>query len=244
MQNLTKENYIFPKQKLQLKKIEKDKINRVLIFCGSFNPPTIGHLRVLEDIANHFSLLDQNIIGGYISPVNQKYKKKDLTVGDYRIEMCDLATKSSSWIMLDPWEALQDEYIRTKISLEHFQKEIDTILEKEKIEEKVKVSLVCGSDVIESMIAPDTFWIKEQVIELTKKFNIICGLRDTTADNLKEKISKSYLEPVQEYIHIIKTSPMSISSTMVRNLANKKLSFKYFVLDPVMDYILKNQLYI
>jgi nicotinamide mononucleotide adenylyltransferase len=43
--------------------------------------------------------------------------------------MCRLAaTDTSSWLMVDPWEATQNEYQRTAVVLDHFDYEINTVL--------------------------------------------------------------------------------------------------------------------
>ncbi|KAK9160523.1 hypothetical protein Syun_006864 [Stephania yunnanensis] len=51
----------------------------------------------LESEGYHF-------IGGYMSPVNGAYGKKGLIPANHRIQMCNLACRSSSFIMVDPWE--------------------------------------------------------------------------------------------------------------------------------------------
>jgi len=48
-----------------------------------------------------------------MSPVNDAYKKKDLLPAAHRIRFCELACKSSSFVMVDPWEAMQKGYQRT-----------------------------------------------------------------------------------------------------------------------------------
>lgn len=42
--------------------------------------------------------------------------------------MCTLAAEqTSSWLMVDPWEAFQEEYQRTAVVLDHFDHEINTV---------------------------------------------------------------------------------------------------------------------
>ncbi|KAJ1277529.1 hypothetical protein BS78_04G011500 [Paspalum vaginatum] len=43
-------------------------------------------------------------MGGYMSPVNDAYKKKDLLPAAHRIRFCQLASKISSFSMVDPWD--------------------------------------------------------------------------------------------------------------------------------------------
>lgn len=75
-----------------------------------------------------------------------------------RVTMCTLgAEQTSSWLMVDPWEAFQD-YQRTAVVLDHFDYEINTVLGGVKTEEgehrHVRVMLLAGSDLISTMSEP------------------------------------------------------------------------------------------
>lgn len=67
----------------------------ILVACGSFNPPTVAHLRVFELIRQEFYDNGVDVLGAYMSPVNDKYYKPNLIEGEHRLEMCRLATKQS-----------------------------------------------------------------------------------------------------------------------------------------------------
>ena len=84
-----------------------------LIGCGSFNPPTLLHLRLFEmarDWARTNSTFE--VVGGYLSPVGDAYEKAGLAAARDRAAMCREAAADSTWIDVDPWEALQAEYQR------------------------------------------------------------------------------------------------------------------------------------
>ncbi|KAL6508312.1 hypothetical protein OROHE_021854 [Orobanche hederae] len=91
----------------------KQKLYVVLVSTGSFNPPTYMHLRCFELARDALSSKGFCVIGGYMSPVNDSYRKKGLIQAAHRIAMCYLACKSSDFVMLDPWEASQSTYQRT-----------------------------------------------------------------------------------------------------------------------------------
>ncbi|CAH9104782.1 unnamed protein product [Cuscuta epithymum] len=76
----------------------------VLVSTGSFNPPTYMHLRCFELARDTLSSQGFCVIGGYMSPVNDAYKKKGLISAKHRIAMCHLACKSSEFVMVDQWE--------------------------------------------------------------------------------------------------------------------------------------------
>ncbi|XP_050942521.1 nicotinamide/nicotinic acid mononucleotide adenylyltransferase isoform X3 [Cucumis melo] len=80
---------------------------------GSFNPPTYMHLRMFELAKDALKLEGLCVIGGYMSPVNDAYKKKGLISSEHRIKLCNLACQSSEYVMVDPWEASQNSYQRT-----------------------------------------------------------------------------------------------------------------------------------
>jgi nicotinamide mononucleotide adenylyltransferase len=54
------------------------------------------------------------VVGAYLSPVGDAYKKKGLAPAAHRVRMCELATNTadqkSKFIMVDSWEALQSQY--------------------------------------------------------------------------------------------------------------------------------------
>lgn len=80
--------------------------------------------------------------------------------------MCNLAAEqTSSWLMVDPWEAFQS-YQRTAVVLDHFEHEINdklggvATLEGEM--RHVKILLLAGSDLIATMSEPGV-WSQQDV---------------------------------------------------------------------------------
>ena len=49
-----------------------------------------------------------SVVGGYMSPVNDKYGKSGLAHASHRIAMCQLAAADSDVVSVDTWEASQD----------------------------------------------------------------------------------------------------------------------------------------
>ncbi len=72
--------------------------------------------------------------------------------------MCELATKTSKWIMVDGWEANQTTYQTTMVVLEHFYKNVCYHLKREDI----ILKLVCGADLLQSFNIPGV-WAPEDV---------------------------------------------------------------------------------
>jgi nicotinamide mononucleotide adenylyltransferase len=73
--------------------------------------------------------------------------------------MCELAVENTStWLMVDPWEAGQPEYQRTAVVLEHFEDMLNgkgggvTMANGQR--RKIKIMLLAGGDLIESFGEP------------------------------------------------------------------------------------------
>ena len=68
------------------------------------------------------------MLGGYISPVNDGYKKAGLVAAVHRVAMCELGAQDSDVVMIDSWEARQCEYQRTRPVLTHVSSQINQCL--------------------------------------------------------------------------------------------------------------------
>lgn len=54
-----------------------------------------------------------HVTAGILSPVNDKYGKKDLVAAHHRVTMAQLALQTSDWIRVDPWESEQAQWVET-----------------------------------------------------------------------------------------------------------------------------------
>lgn len=68
--------------------------------------------------------------------------------------------------MVDPWEALQEQHTRTAVVLDHFNYEINEVrggvLTKKGEKKQVKIMLLVGSDMLQSMVTLSV-WKEEDV---------------------------------------------------------------------------------
>ncbi|KAK9291735.1 hypothetical protein L1049_019684 [Liquidambar formosana] len=153
----------------------KDKIYAVLVATGSFNPPTYMHLRMFELARDALNLEGYCVIGGYMSPVNDAYKKRGLISAEHRLRLCHLACKSSEFIMVDPWEANQSTFQRTLTILSRVK---SCLCDSGLIaRESLKVMFVCGSDLLKSFGIPGA-WIREQVRTICRDYGVVCIRRE------------------------------------------------------------------
>ena len=70
----------------------------VLVACGSFNPPTAAHVRVLEVVREEYMKRGVDVYGAYMSPVHDGYGKESLIEGWHRLAMCELAAEDSGML--------------------------------------------------------------------------------------------------------------------------------------------------
>lgn len=216
----------------------------VLVACGSFNPITYHHLRMFE-IAKDFIRQNTNfeIVGGYLSPVSDGYKKAGLVSAHHRVKMCMLATEQESlWLMVDSWEALQN-YQRTAVVLDHFDYEINTVLggvsTRDGEHRDVQIMLLAGSDLIGTMSEPGV-WSHDDLDDILGRHGTFVIERtgaslDQAIDSLARWRNNIY--PIAQLVQ------NDVSSTKVRLFFRRGLSVQYLLPAAVIDYIEQNNLY-
>lgn len=124
------------------------------------------------------------IVGGVISPVHDSYEKKDLANAEHRCAMLKSALQNSEWLRLSTWETRQNNWTQTRLSLQHHQNLLNTILldpadlknrydirDLEWIPENlrngidrtpIQIKLLCGGDLLESFGTPG-LWAEDDV---------------------------------------------------------------------------------
>ncbi|KAG2333192.1 hypothetical protein Bca4012_017158 [Brassica carinata] len=229
-----------PVDKLSIGSQPEDKTCVVLVATGSFNPPTFMHLRMFELARDALRSEGFHVLGGYMSPVNDAYKKEGLLSAEHRVEMCNLACKSSDFIMVDPWEASQDSYQRSLVVLSRVKASLtnNRLVPKESL----KVMLLCGSDLLESFCTPGV-WIPEQVKSICKDYGIVC-IRREGQDVENMIFGDRILYETRDNIRVVNNFvPNQISSSRLRQCISRGLSVKYLTEDGVIDYIRQHHLY-
>ncbi|PBK82846.1 Nucleotidylyl transferase [Armillaria gallica] len=237
-------NYVFPHHRLSRVLRDPQKTPIVLVACGSFSPVTYLHLRMFEMAKDYVRQNTEfEIVGGYLSPVSDMYKKPGLLSAQHRIAMCSLAAEdTSSWLMIDSWEAVQT-YQRTAVVLDHFDHEINTVLGGVQTEDgeqrNVRVMLLAGSDLIGTMTEPGV-WSYQDLDHILGRYGCLIVERagsdmDQATDSLARWRHNIYL--------ISQLIQNDVSSTKVRLFIRRGLSVRYLLPTPVVDYIEQHGLY-
>ncbi|KAJ7647693.1 hypothetical protein FB45DRAFT_733580 [Roridomyces roridus] len=238
-------NYEFPHHRLATTLRDPSKTPLVLVACGSFSPVTYLHLRMFEMAKDYIRQnTDFEIVGGYLSPVSDMYRKVGLLSAQHRVTMCTLgAEDTSSWLMVDPWEAFQD-YQRTAVVLDHFNYQINTVLggahTADGQHRNVRIMLLAGSDLISTMSEPGV-WSYPDLDHILGRYGTFIVER---AGSSMEQATDS-LARWRHNIHLISQLIQNdVSSTKVRLFIRRGLSVRYLLPTNVVEYIEENGLYL
>ncbi|KAI0026172.1 Nucleotidylyl transferase [Xylariomycetidae sp. FL0641] len=243
---MTLDNYRFPSHRLRMQQRDSNRTPLVLVACGSFSPITYLHLRMFE-MANDYARINTNyeVVGGYLSPVSDAYKKAGLAASCHRVRMCELAAEqTSSWIMVDPWEAIQPQYSETARVLDHFEHEINGqlggVLSPDGEHRKpVKIMLLAGADLIGTMSTPGV-WAEKDLDHILGNFGAMIVERSGT--DMDDALAS--LKPWEDNIHVIHQMIQNdVSSTKIRMFLRRDMSIHYLLPAPVIEYIEQNNLY-
>ncbi|CAN3358922.1 nicotinamide/nicotinic acid mononucleotide adenylyltransferase 1 [Diutina catenulata] len=244
----TLEDYSFPTHRLANTLTNESKYPLVIVACGSFSPITYLHLRMFEMALDAISEQTRfECIGGYFSPVSSNYKKQGLAPAHHRVRMCEIACeRTSSWLMVDAWESLQPKYTRTALVLDHFNEEINikrggvTTASGEK--RGVKIMLLAGGDLIESMGEPDV-WADQDLHHILGMYG--CLIVERTGSDVRSfLLSHDIMYEHRKNVLVIKQLIYNdISSTKIRLFIRRGMSVQYLLPNSVIRYIQQHKLY-
>ncbi|KAG6920206.1 hypothetical protein DXG01_004975 [Tephrocybe rancida] len=237
-------NYSFPHHRLASVLRDPKKTPVVLVACGSFSPVTYLHLRMFEMAKDYIRQnTEYEIVGGYLSPVSDMYKKPGLLSAQHRVNMCNLAAEeSATWLMVDPWEAFQS-YQRTAVVLDHFDYEINTVLGGIRTADgehrNIHVMLLAGSDLISTMSEPGV-WSHVDLDHILGRYGtFIVERAGSGMDQATDSLARW-----RNNIHMISQLIQNdVSSTKVRLFLRRGLSVRYLLPTVVVDYIEQHGLY-
>jgi len=225
----------------------------VLLACGSFNPPTVMHLRMFELARDYFRANKPGIpvLGGILSPTHDCYKSKkpSLISSTHRLAMSKAAVKGSDWITVSDWETRQTDWTRTRKVMEEYSEMLNSSSKPEWAPSAVNspgtnhLKLLCGADLLESFSTPG-LWLEEDIHNIVQTHGIVVITRE--GSNPQQYVeNSSLLREMSDNIHIITDWVLNdVSSTKIRSAVSRGDSIKYLVPDPVIQYVHHNQLYI
>jgi nicotinamide mononucleotide adenylyltransferase len=160
--------------------------------------------------------------------------------------MCELAAeRTSNWLMVDSWEAMQPEYVPTAKVLDHFEAELSRVLG-EGVESadgtqrlKPRIAVLAGADLIQTMSTPGV-WDPKDLDHILGKFGVFIVERAGT--DMDQALFT--LQQWQHNIYVIQqVFQNNMSSTQVRLHLKRDMSVRYLIPEVVIDYIEEQGLY-
>ncbi|KAK9842278.1 hypothetical protein WJX81_004237 [Elliptochloris bilobata] len=189
------------------------------------------------DLAEHaLAEAGFDVLGGYLSPVNDSYGKPGLLPAEHRLRMCELAADAAPNVMVDRWEAAQPAYQRNLWVLQSVQGRLRTSL-------KAASMLLCGADVVASFGAPGV-WREEHLRGILCDHGVVCIARQGTDVEALLSQEGTLVQELRGHVLVV-TDPVAsaLSSTAVRAQTAQGRPIKYLTPDAVVGYIHGNHLY-
>ncbi|KOS22790.1 Nicotinamide-nucleotide adenylyltransferase 1 [Escovopsis weberi] len=177
----TPADYVFPTHRLK-RTCDPNRTPLVLVACGSCF----------------------DVIGGYLSPVSDSYKKTGLAPAHHRVRMCELAVESTTkWLMVDPWEAEKDTYVPTANVLDHFHYHFNHVMGgvecSDGSRKPVRIVLLAGADLIQTIGEPGK-WDPRDVAHILGDYGVF--ILERTGTDLKAALET--LNQWEKNIHVIR----------------------------------------
>ncbi|QQK07161.1 nicotinate-nucleotide adenylyltransferase [Miniphocaeibacter halophilus] len=196
---------------------------KIGIMGGTFDPIHIGHL-VMAQEALEFKNLDRII---FIPAGFPPHKNKEITSGQKRLEMVNLAIKGNEKFIVLDYEVKKETKSYSMETIEYIKE----------IYEDFGIYFIMGEDSfmnIEKWYKYEEFLSEVTVLVARRSFDKLTALR--------EKIKKINLHGY--FVEEIPTAFLDISSTNIRRKFNLKKNPRYYLPEKVYDYILKEGLYV
>ena len=212
----------------------EDKKN-IGLFFGSFNPITVGHLYVAQNILESSANIDE--IWFVVSPKNPDKDENSLAKGEDRLEM---VKQSLTQFGNDKLRAEDIEFDLplpnyTYRSIKHIRRNYTAKFIGEG--RNLDFTIIVGEDVYEGI----TNWTHYEKLCGEK---LLVFPRHAEAPLLSCELKENSIETLEEIDDGANATLLGISSTIVRDRIENNKSIAFLVPDIVKDYIKMHKLYI
>ena len=197
--------------------------DRIVIFGGTFNPPTRAHLDIATEALYY---LDAEKV--LFVPVSDLYKKDDVEISYHRVNMLNLAIGNFRRLEIDFTEV-------DAVALIHTYETVEKI--KSRYQDK-ELFLLIGADNLEDF----KNWKNQRSI-MENCSLLVVNRNNSSIDEIIE--SNEILTEFKDKIIEAPIEEIEISSTEVRNriASNELEGLENLVDKEVIDYIVENKLY-
>ena len=202
-----------------------NKVEKIGIFGGTFNPPHIGHVSALRAFVSAISP-DKTLVIPDNLPPHKEYSGS--VSPTQRLDMCRIAFSDIETVEISDAEIKRGGRSYTVETLRAL------------TSSNREIYFLCGTDMLLSL---DT-WSKAE--EIFKLAHIACVRREND-----EKAEKLILEKKKEYetkfnakIVLVSSAAVEVSSTEIRSALRARISNQQLIPNAVMRYILDKELYL
>jgi nicotinate (nicotinamide) nucleotide adenylyltransferase len=176
----------------------------VLAFCGSFSPPTNGHLHAAVAGINCLTASGYHVIRALIIPVHGSYGKPGMLPDNLRLDMCRLLAGANDLLEVDDVELRKNSWSPT----------VDTLGEVLARFPAARVFLLCAIDIIESFVKA---WRRRDIERILTDFGIVVMPRGGTVITDLANHCPWFIGRSLENVVVVGENPMGgVSSTLVR----------------------------
>jgi len=196
---------------------------RIGIYCGSFDPPHLGHLILPSCAFDEFNLDKIIYVPSYIS-VN---KSKHYASAFDRYAMLKLLLKNYPLFTIEDYEIKQKRLVYTFETITYLKEKYDL--------NKKETYLFIGADWVKEL----NNWKNFDIIR--ENINFLVFSRNNIDINILEKLS---FFNMKESEFLILNKNFDVSSSEIRNLIKENKQFSHFLTESVYKYILDKGLYI
>jgi nicotinate-nucleotide adenylyltransferase len=201
-----------------------DRVKRLGVLGGTFDPIHIGHLIMAEAAWEEYGLDAVAFVPSYRPPHKDG---SGLAHFSHRLEMARRATRENPHFAVSDIEKMTDGPSYT----------ISTIrLLRELVDDDCEIYFFTGADQI---MAIDTWKSYRELLEIC---HFIAVTRDAAGPGLNEKVDDIYRMTGRK-LDILRIPNIEVSSTSIRDRVSSGKSIRYMVTDEVEAYIRSNGLY-
>jgi nicotinate-nucleotide adenylyltransferase len=195
---------------------------RIGILGGTFNPPHLGHLVCAQEAYVQLDLDRVMLIPARIPP----HKPVEEEPGpEHRLELCQLAVQDDDRFTVSDIEMVRDGPSYT----------VDTLEELTSHDPDNELFLIVGGDVAAGL--PQ--WHQPQRVLALARL-AIAQRRGTTRASIQAALDQLH---GQHRARFFRMPRIGVSSTLVRQRVGARQPIRYFVPDPLIDYIDQHRLY-
>lgn len=198
---------------------------RIGVLGGTFDPIHLGHLILAEQSADQFELDKVLIMPSGISYFKEK---RGILPAKDRFAMVKAAVASNHRFEASDLEMKRPGKTYTA----------DTITELNKLYPDDQIYFITGADTLFQM---DTWHDPQRIFA---GCHILVAVRNESSIESLKSCIKDYEIKFGARINLLHTTEIDVSSTMIRKNISEGKSVRYYLPDQVIEYIVKNKLYL